>query len=303
MKNQGLTLTIIANMTSNYGEGLGNLSTVQKVFKNGKTFATRSRESLKNSLMVEAGFYDDLVVVSAGGVTQKDVNEELNASNCRALEGGYMNTEGTTTIRKSSIYLTDAISCSEFVGEYRFHNNLFMAQRAADQLGINLQEEGNAKEAGLMPYQYEYDRGLKVYSVTIDLDRVGVDENFTKDDLPLEADSEEKADRVISLLKAIQSLNLVVKGNLDNAEPVFIVGGIGERKTHFFENVINVENQELLITEDLKYRLGDNYKAALLEGGNLKNETEIKESLNSISISEFFDDLFVKVRQYYVELE
>lgn len=32
-KNLGLTLTIICNITSNYGESLGNASSVQKVFK------------------------------------------------------------------------------------------------------------------------------------------------------------------------------------------------------------------------------------------------------------------------------
>jgi len=29
-----------------------------------------------------------------------------------------------------------------------------------------------------MPYQYEYDKSLKVYSMTVDLDMVGKDENF-----------------------------------------------------------------------------------------------------------------------------
>ena len=39
MKN-ALTLTVIANMTSNYSEGLGNISSVQKVFKNEKICAS-----------------------------------------------------------------------------------------------------------------------------------------------------------------------------------------------------------------------------------------------------------------------
>lgn len=30
MKNKALTLTVIANMTSNYGESLGNISSVQR---------------------------------------------------------------------------------------------------------------------------------------------------------------------------------------------------------------------------------------------------------------------------------
>ena len=33
MKGKSVTLTVIANMTSNYGEGLGNISSVQKSIK------------------------------------------------------------------------------------------------------------------------------------------------------------------------------------------------------------------------------------------------------------------------------
>ncbi len=57
MKNKALTLTVIANMTSNYGESLGNISSVQKVFRGGKEYATRSRESLKNAICVQSGFF------------------------------------------------------------------------------------------------------------------------------------------------------------------------------------------------------------------------------------------------------
>lgn len=49
---------------------------------------------------------------------------------------------------------------------------------------------------------------------------IGKDENFEG-----EADAKEKADRVICLLDLIENLSLVVKGNLDNAEPIFAVGG------------------------------------------------------------------------------
>ena len=51
MKNKALTLTVIANMTSNYGEGLGNIGVVQKIYRSGKTYSIRSRESLKNAIM------------------------------------------------------------------------------------------------------------------------------------------------------------------------------------------------------------------------------------------------------------
>lgn len=292
MKNKALTLTIIANMTSNYGEGLGNIGSVQKVYRNGKSYAIRSRESMKNAIMVQSGLYDDLEVQVDKSVNQKAVSKDINASNNRALEGGYMNTSNGTKIRKSSFYITDAISFNSFVNETRFHNNLYLAQTYAKKTGISVQDK--AKEAGLMPYQYEYDKSLKKYSITIDLDRIGVDENYNA-----EANSEEKIYRVNALLDTVKTLTMVVKGNLDNAEPVFVVGGIGDRKTHYFDNVVQMENLRLKLGDDLKKKLSEGYKLGLLEGYNFENEDQIKSELNPISIENFFDNLYEEVRAYY----
>jgi len=292
MKNMALTLTVVANMTSNYGEGLGNVGSVQKIYRNGKSYAIRSRESMKNAIMIQSGLYDDLEVQVDKSVNQKEVSEDINASNNRALEGGYMNTSGNTKIRKSSFYLTDAISFNTFINETRFHNNLYLAQTYAQQHGISVQDK--AKEAGLMPYQYEYDKSLKRYSLTIDLDKIGVDENYDA-----EADVEEKIFRVQALLVAVKTLSLVVKGNLDNAEPILIVGGIGKRKTHYFENVIQIDNLKLKIGNDLKSKLSEGYSVGLLEGYNLENEEEIKSELTPVSIEEFFKNLNEEVRAHY----
>ncbi len=293
---KSLTLTIVANMTSNYGESLGNVASVQKVFKKGNTYTIKSRESLKNAIMVQSGMYDDLQV-TVDGATQKVVSEELNATNCRALEGGYMNTkvgkEGLTYIRNSSFYLTDAISCEPFVLENRFHNNLYLATTYAKAHGKNVQND--AKDVGLMPYNYEYDKSFKIYSLTIDLNKIGKDENFDSK----EASKEEKVDRVISILEAVENLNLIVKGNLDNAEPLFAVGGLSDRMTHRFENVVNVSGGKLKITKDLKDKIAKGYKVALLEGENFENEMEIIKELNPESMTEFFDNLKADVKKYF----
>lgn len=288
---KSITLTVVANMTSNYGEGLGNIASVQKVYKNRKVYSIRSRESMKNAIMVQSGMYDDLQT-DVSGATQKKVNEELNVANCRALEGGYMNTTGSTFIRKSSFYLTDAISCESFVNETRFHNNLYLAQNQAASKGINLQD--SSKESGLMPYQYEYDKALKVYSITIDLDMIGKDENFK-----VEADNNEKAHRVNAILDAIENLTLTVKGNLDNAEPVFVVGGLSNRKTHYFENVVKVENEKLILSDDLKEKISLGYSVALLKSNVFNNQAEIIKELQPKSIVTFFNELKSEVKNYY----
>lgn len=290
---RAVTLTIVANMTSNYSEGLGNISSVQKIFKEQHVYAVRSRESLKNALCVQAGLYDDLET-SVDGAAQKLVSAEKNAATCRALEGGYMSTKELTYIRNSSFYLTDAIACDAFVNETRFHNNLYLASNQAKANGFSLQVKGNAEKAGLMLYQYEYDKSMKVYSLTIDLEMVGKDENFQA-----EAEPEEKADRVLRILEAVRSLSLVVKGNLDNAEPLFIAGGLSERKTHYFENVVRVKRGALAITQDLKDKLSEDFSCALLRGDNFSNEDEIVKELAPLSIKQFFEQLEEQVKSWY----
>ena len=296
MKNKALTLTVVASMTSNYGEGLGNVGSVQKVYKNGKAYAIRSRESMKNAIMVQSGLYDDLKVEQDGKVDQKAVSKDINVANNRALEGGYMSTIGDRKIRRSSFYLTDAISFYPFVNETRFHNNLYLAQTFAKENGINIQEK--AANAGLMPYQYEYDKSLKRYSITIELDKVGIDENYDT-----KAEKSERAYRVKALLNAIKNLSMVVRGNMDNAEPIFVVGGIGDKKTHYFENVVHIEENKLKIEEDLKAKLKEGYRAALLKGYNFENENEIEAELNAGSVDEFFANLSKEVDEYYESIE
>ena len=292
MKKNALTVTIVANMTSNYSEGLGNISSVQKIYRDRNVYAIRSRESLKNAIMVQSGMYEDLET-EANGATQKKVDENLNATNCRALEGGYMNTKESTYVRNSSFYLTDAISTESFINETRFHNNLYLATNYANANNLNVQKD--AGKVGLMPYQYEYEKSLKVYSLTIDLEKVGKDPNFPDK----EADNKEKFERVKSILEAIENLSLVVKGNLDNAEPVFAIGGLSLRKTHYFENVVRVEQGALILGKALKEKKEDGFSCALLKGDIFTNEVEIIKELQPISMREFFKSLIEDVKNYY----
>ena len=292
MKKNALTITVVANMTSNYSEGLGNISSVQKIYRDRNVYAIRSRESLKNAIMVQSGMYEDLET-EANGATQKKVDENLNATNCRALEGGYMNTKESTYVRNSSFYLTDAISTESFINETRFHNNLYLATNYANANNLNVQKD--AGKVGLMPYQYEYEKSLKVYSLTIDLEKVGKDPNFPDK----EADNKEKFERVKSILEAIENLSLVVKGNLDNAEPVFAIGGLSLRKTHYFENVVRVEQGALVLGEALKEKKEDGFYCALLKGDIFTNEAEIIKELQPASMREFFKSLIEDIKNYY----
>lgn len=279
----GLTLTIAARITANYGEGLGNVANIQKVFIDGQAYAARTKESLKYAAFTQAGFYEDLKVVVDKKVTQKDVDEKYNATTTRALEGGYMNTMGKVALkRNSSIHFTDAISVDPYNFQTRFNNNLGLATKYAKDNGLNVQRD--AKKIGLMPFQSEQDTNIKIYSLTVDLERVGRDENYPEQ----EASPQEKADRVNSLLTAVEELELIVKGSLDNAEPFFIAGGIGRRKTHVFHRLIKVKDRKALITQPLLDRLETGeYSIGIEEGGDHK------------TVTSFFKDLREGVKKYY----
>ena len=50
MNKKALTITIVANMTSNYSESLGNIASVQKVFRNRKCIQFEAERVLKMQL-------------------------------------------------------------------------------------------------------------------------------------------------------------------------------------------------------------------------------------------------------------
>lgn len=313
--NNTLTITVLANITSNYSESIGNISAVQKTYKNGKVYAMRSKESVKHEVLEQSRFYDDVVTV-VNSAAQKLANEEYNACNNRAYEAGYLTTGKNSYSRKSSFCFTDAVSVNPFNAEYRFHTNLHLASAHAKANGLKLhdqreeeeileleedeQEAANDKKkeknpCGLMPYQYEFDYSVKKFSFTLFLDEIGIDENF-KDAV---VSDKEKADRVNTLLDTIQHLSMRVKGNLDNAEPLFIIGGLTKYRTHIFENLVNVKNNSVIVSKVLKNRVEEGFSCGVLECGFFDNEEEIVSELNAISINEFFDNLRKAVKDYY----
>ena len=146
-----------------------------------------------------------------------------------------------------------------------------------------------------MPYNYEYQKNLMIYSITINLAKIGIDENFD-----INISSEEKIDRVVKLLEAVQNLSLVVKGSLDNAAPIFVIGGFTKFKTHIFDQVVKIKDNKLLITDSLLKKLEKNedcYVGMIDE--TFDNDKEIKEKLNVNDVDDFFDELIEKVKEYY----
>lgn len=297
MEKKALTLTILTNMTCNYGDSIGNVSALQKVFIHGVPHSIRTRESLKHAILSQSGFYDQLQTEAGGKekgtkVNQKVVNESLNAATCRYLEGGYLNTKNDAK-RVSSFFVTNAVSCEPYSAGASIHNNIGMAQ---NYIQNQRPKKVTPKDAGQMIYYTESNKNLMVYSVTIDLPAVGRDDVYDQT-----APAKERAERVIAILEAVRTLSLLVKGSLDNAEPIFVAGGLCDRRTHYFENALHVNKGVLEITKDLKEKLNEGYMCALRCSHMLKNEAEIEAELKPLSMNTFFEKLEAEVRTYFEE--
>ena len=87
--------------------------------------------------------------------------------------------------------------------------------------------------------------------------------------------------------------------NMVNTQMCIRDSGLGERKTHYFENVVHVEEDRLLMSEDLKEKIAQGYRAGLLKSKVFLNENEIEEELHPMSVPGFFNALVEDVKTYY----
>lgn len=289
MKREGLTLTMIFLAESaNYGEGVGNISTLKKMSSgNYQQFSYISRQAMRYNIIQQLK-WDNTPVDGKSGVVQFDPGAYIDQYPEIDLFG-YMKTVGKDDQSKGGAFtrsavarLSNAISLEPYQNDMEFLTNMGLAKR-------------NGLDNGIA--QSEIHRSYYTYTVSIDLDRVGVDGEIN---IP----SSEKADRVKKLLDALQYLYRDIKGRRENLSPVFVIGGRYERKNPFFENRIKVENNRLKI-QMLKDILEDNMAESNTFVGVLSNmfdnDNEIKEKLSAETVGKAFDHLKEEVDAYYGE--
>lgn len=285
MKNKGLTITMVIDAESaNYGEGFNNITTLKKLTRgDGSTYTYISRQALRYNI-VEQMKCNNTPVEPIGTGEKKVIQFHPDATIKDYPEidlFGYMKTKGgdSATTRTAVVRLSNAISLEEFEADTDFLTNMGLAKRINENNSIA---------------QSEIHKSYYAYTVTIDLDKVGVDKD-------IEISEEEKKKRVRDLLKTIQFLYRDIKGRRENLSPIFVIGGVYDRKNPFFENRIQVSNNKLNVNilkdiinsdEDVK----NNTKVGYIDG-KFENSNEIREELHAEKIGEFFDELIKKVEE------
>ena len=303
MENKGLTLSIIFEADSaNYGEGYGNVSALKRISRgDGNSYTYISRQALIFSLKNNLGWLNTKAA-SQGKVAQYTWDSNIKESPEIDLFG-YMKTKpktksetnnenekGKQKIRAAVVRFSNAISLENYNGDMEFGTNLSLANRIEDK-------------KGLLPYNAEIHKSYYAYTVTVDLDLVGVDEN---DKIDLQKDNiQECKDRIIKLLEGIEFLHREIKADSKNMNPIFAIGGIYNIKNPFFANRLELSEYKKLNVPLIKEilnsinskNMGKTYIGCLLE--KFSNGEEIKSELKSESIVGFFSKLREEVNNYY----
>lgn len=292
MTRNGLTVTMVFLAESaNYGEGVGNISTLKKMSRgNYEQYTYISRQAMRYNIMQQAG-WDNTPVDGKSGVVQFAPSATIQDYPEIDLFG-YMKTsskeegkgdKGGALTRSAAVRLSNAIALEPYQSDLEFLTNMGLAKRQNLENGIA---------------QSEIHRAFYTYTVTADLDRIGIDGELSIPEL-------DRAERMKVFLDTIQFLYRDIKGRRENLAPVFVIGGRYERKNPFFENRIVLDRGEIRVdtlveilesSNDIK----ENTSVGVMSG-IFANDSELKQVLKAGSVADTFNQLKKEMDNYYGE--
>lgn len=292
MNKKGLTATFIFEAESaNYGEGVGNVTSLKKISREtGESYSYISRQALRYNIINQMG--EDNTPLDVDGSVIQFAPEATIKDYAEIDLFGYMKTQKPTRTRSAVVRLSNAVALESFNADLDFLTNKGLLDRYNLQ-GKELKDGGNIAQS-------EIHKSYYAYTITIDLDKVGIDKN---DDI--EIDNNVKADRVNRLVDTLKFLYRDIKGRRENLSPLFAVGGVYDIKNPFFENKIKIKKNRVKVDTikdifELDNNIKNNTSVGLIKG-ILDNDSEIEKELKSVGMGEFFENLKKKVSEYYKE--
>lgn len=288
MARSGLTLSILFEAESaNYGEGFGNITVLKKLGRDDrKQYTYISRQALRYNMMQQLG-WDNTPVTAQNKVVQ--FAPEATIEQYPEIDlFGYLKTsakteseKGGSNKRSAVVRLSNAIALEAYRGDMDYLTNMGLAAREKLENAIA---------------QSEIHKSIYAYTITVDLDRVGIDGS-------IDLEKGEKAKRIKDFLDTVQFLYRDIKGRRENLNPIFVIGGVYQRKNPYFENRLRLQDMRLNVGAIKQLKDGnDDTKAHTQVGymeGMLVNDQEIHETLNPVSVTEVFNTLKNEVDAYY----
>lgn len=290
MENKGLTISMIFEAESaNYGESVGNVTALKKISRgSGDSYSYISRQAMRYNIINQMGV--DTTPLNLDG-TVVQFHPDATIEEYPEIDFfGYMKTVKPVKTRSAVVRLSNAVALETFNADTEFLTNKGLLDR--------YNETAKDKKDGGNIAQSEIHKSYYAYTITIDLDKVGIDSNDN-----IEISNEEKKNRVIKLLDTIVFLYRDIRGRRENLSPILAVGGVYSIKNPFFENRLKVKNNRVSVETieeiiNLHEEVKNQTKVGLIKG-IFSNDNAIEERLNSVGISSFFKGLKEKVEEYY----
>lgn len=298
---KSITCSIIFQSQSlNYGEGIGNISELKKLTRNDGNFYTlATRQALTYDIrrLGEEIFGWNLQTVDKSKGTIQFKNEYTIKDSEEMDLFGYMKTakkegdeKGGSAIRSAVARVSTAISLEPYKSDMDFLSNKGLADRIGEHPNLANSEQH-------LSYY--------TYTLTVDLDKVGVDGDIN-------LDNNEKANRVNQLLDLVKILNRNIRGRQENLSPLFIIGGVYDIANPFFmgrtelevnKGKFNIKTKPLEDALDmtiLECNVRENTNIGVVSG-IFENEEELKKLVKEgvSNIEGFFKGLKNKVNTYY----
>lgn len=291
MKNNTLHIGIIFEGQSlNYGEGERNVTALKKMSRENHFLSYLSKQAIKYNIKQQMGIDNtdlelDKSVIQYSNSSTIEESAELDLF-------GYLKTTKPVKKRSAIARVSDAVSLETYKSDLDFLTNLGMLNR------FNSTADANEQLSGGNIAQSEVHKSYYAYTITLDLQHVGIDIN---DNIKL--DNEERCKRVSNFLDTVFSLYRDIKGRRENLRPIFVVGGLYSKGSSIFENMLSVKGNMLLIdpikeTIEFDNDTKENTLAGVLSG-KFDNTDEIKETLNASTVSNVLNNLKESVKAYY----
>ncbi|MDN5276641.1 MAG: CRISPR-associated protein Cst2 [Clostridiales bacterium] len=290
------TMSIIFQAQSlNYGEGIGNISELKKLTRgNGLQYTVASRQCLRYDIVrLGALIYNwNLQVVDKSKGTVQ-FREDLTIKDSVEMDlFGYMKTkegEGGSN-RSAAVRISFATSLEPYKNDIEFLSNKGLADRIGEDANIA---------------NVEQHLSYYTYTVTIDLNKVGVDGEIV-------LDNQTRFQRVSQLLDIIKILNREIRGRQENLSPLFVIGGMYDFPNPVFLGRIKlsvVKDSFAIDLEPIKSAMEicvfdksvkDSTRVGIVNG-IFANEPEIKDLFGekAMTVNEFFESMKKEIKEYY----
>ena len=164
---KGLTATFIFEAESaNYGEGVGNVTSLKKISRDGgRSYTYISRQAMRYNMINQMGC-DSTPLGLDGDVIQFEYNATIEDYPEIDLFG-YMKTIKPVKTRAAVVRLSNAIALETFNADLDFLTNKGLLDRY---------NENNSKQKdGGNIAQSEIHKSYYCYTITLDLDKIGID--------------------------------------------------------------------------------------------------------------------------------